>query len=97
VHVREQEGQERKLEMNARTKTPLARWLSEATPDQRDRVLTIAGTSLNYLYQLAACMREPKVGLAFRIEDATREAGPFTVTARELAIMCALEGLDQEI
>ncbi|MFN7817841.1 MAG: hypothetical protein ACK5OQ_16550 [Burkholderiales bacterium] len=86
--------------MSKKRTTPLARWLSDASPDQRDRLASIAGTSQNYIYQLAACMREPKVGLAFRIEDATREIGPFTVTAREMATMCALDGLevsDQEI
>lgn len=86
--------------MSRKCTTPLARWLSEAAPHERDRLASIAGTSLNYLYQLSACMREPKVGLAFRIEDATREIGPFTVTAREMATMCALDGLevsDQEI
>jgi len=59
----------------------------------------LAGTSANYLYQIAGCRREPRVGLAFRIEDATRQVWAETegrlpiVTAHELATSCALEGL----
>ena len=74
-------------------RTRLSKWLIEATPEQRERVAALSGTSVNYLYQLAACMREAKVTLAFAIEDATCEVGPFCVTARELATMCALDGL----
>lgn len=79
--------------------TPLARWLREATPAERDRMATLAGTSVNYLYQVAACRREPRVGLAFGIEQSTRQIWAETsgrlpiVTASEIASMYALEGL----
>lgn len=80
--------------MKPKRNTILARWLREASSEQRAQVAQRAGTSENYLWQLAACRRESKVALAFRIEDATAEIGPFTVHARDLAMMCSIEGLD---
>lgn len=79
--------------------TPLAEWMRIASPDERDRLATLAGTSVNYLYQLAACRREPKVGLAFEIERATQEMHAETtgrlpvVTAQDIATMYAIDGL----
>ena len=71
---------------------PLLDWLREATPQQRQRVASLAGTSENYLYQLAAGRREPGVGLAVQLADAIREAGG-AVTVRDLALLRAVEGL----
>lgn len=79
--------------------TVLFRWLRVASDLERDRLALLAGTSVNYLYQIAACRREPKVGLAFRIESASRRMWAETegrlaiITAEELAQQCALEGL----
>jgi hypothetical protein len=79
--------------------TPLSRWLRLASDQERDRLALLAGTSRNYLYQIAACRREPRVGLAFRIEAASRKLWAETegrlaiVTAEEMAQACALEGL----
>lgn len=84
--------------MNPR-QTPLAEWLRIASPEERERLATLAGTSVNYLYQLAACRREPKVGLAFEIERATQEMQIETrgrlpaISASVLATMCAIDGL----
>lgn len=81
------------------TDTILSRWLRLASDLERERLALLAGTSVNYLYQIAACRREPRVGLAFRIESASRllwaetEGRLTIVTAEELAQQCALEGL----
>lgn len=72
---------------------PLLDWLRQATPTQRLRVAALAGTSENYLYQLAAGRREPGVGLAVRLADAIREVGGPVVTVRDLALLRAVEGL----
>jgi hypothetical protein len=80
---------------NPKHETPLAAWLRSATPEERDRLATLAGTETNYLYQLAACRREPKVGLALRIEVATEELqrdGLERITVEQLATMCAVKG-----
>jgi len=83
----------------SRRHTPLAAWLRAASPDQRERLATLAGTSVSYLWQIATCRREPSVSLALGIEDGTRALRTESrrklplVTARELATMCALEGL----
>jgi hypothetical protein len=83
----------------SRRHTPLAAWLRAASPDQRERLATLAGTSVSYLWQIATCRREPSVSLALGIEDGTRLLRAESrrklplVTARELATMCALEGL----
>lgn len=71
---------------------PLLDWLREATPQQRQRVASLAGTSENYLYQLAAGRREPGVGLAVRLADAIREVGG-AVSVRDLALLRAVGGL----
>lgn len=79
--------------------TILFRWLRLASESDRERLALLAGTSVNYLYQIAACRREPKVGLAFRIESASRkmwaesEGRLGIITAEEIAQQCALEGL----
>lgn len=73
--------------------------LRAATPDQRQRLADLAGTSVNYLYQLASCTRGTRLtaDLAFRIEDATRKLhkeakGSLpTIEARLLSSMCAIK------
>lgn len=72
---------------------PLSDWLRQATPQQRQRAAALAGTSENYLYQLAAGRREPGVGLAVRLADAIREVGGPSVSVRDLALLRAVEGL----
>lgn len=83
--------------------TPLTLWLRAATPEQRERAAQLAGSTVNYLYQLGGCARGSRLSadLAFRIEDALqvlhKESGgklPL-VTARELSTMCALVGLGE--
>lgn len=78
--------------------TPLLALLRQAAPEQRDRLATLAGTSVNYLYQLAVCSRGTRLtaDLAFRIEDATRAVHKETkgklpvIPARVLSGMCAI-------
>lgn len=77
------------------TTTPLADWLRAATPEERERMATLAGTKVNYLYQLAGCARSvPKADLAFGIEEATKVLHTETagrlpiITARTVATMC---------
>lgn len=87
--------------MNTTTDTPLAEWLRAAGADQRLRMAELAGTSVNYLYQLAGCYRKQvKADLAFRIEDATKtlhaESGgklPI-IAARTIATMCMVAVAD---
>lgn len=86
-----------------KTDTPLAEWLRKATPDERTRMATLAGTTVSYLYQLAGGHRGvPKSDLAFSIEDATFVLNKYTggrlpvITARELATMAAVSGLGVE-
>lgn len=77
--------------------TPLMALLRLCGAEQRNWLAERAGTTTNYLYALAGCHREqPRVGLAFAIEDASTEmhgaSGGDTpiVTARQLAAMCSL-------
>lgn len=84
----------------SRRNTPLAAWMRAATPDQRERLATLSGTSVNYLWQIATCRRMPNVALAVGIEDASKVLRAESkrklplVTAREIATMCAVEGLE---
>lgn len=84
---------------NRKPEGPLAEWLRAASPEQRDRAAKLAGTSENYMRQIASFRREPSVGLAFAIEDAIavlheESAGLLPlITARELAEAKALAGL----
>lgn len=85
----------------SRRHTPLAAWMRDASTEQRERLATLAGTSVSYLWQIATCRREPAVSLAMGIEDGTKQIRteartrrkPAVVTMRELATMHALEGL----
>lgn len=82
--------------MSNKHETVLAHWLRAASPDERERLATLAGTSVLYLYNLAACRREPKVGLALRIAAASAEVareGLLEISVEQLATMCAMEGL----
>lgn len=86
----------------SRRHTPLAAWMRAASIDQRERLAALAGTSVNYLWQIATCRRMPNAALALGIEDGTkvmraeasRRAKLPVVTVREIATMCALEGLE---
>jgi hypothetical protein len=64
--------------------------------EEREQFAALAGTEVSYLYQIGGCHREPKVGLAFHIEDASATMSQHNkslprVTARDLARMCANE------
>jgi len=80
--------------------TPLLAWLRAASPEQRERLATLADTKVGYLYLIATCAR-PNTGAAkaVAIEDATRwlheeTAGALPiVTVRTLATMCSIKGL----
>lgn len=80
---------------------PLAQWLRQASVDQRERAAVIAGTSVNYLFQIAGERREPKVSLALKIVQGIEDvnaAGFFekplpSVSAKDIADIYALEGL----
>lgn len=80
--------------------TCLLTLLRACSPEERERLAQLSGTTVNYLYAAAGCSREQmRVGLAVGIEDASRvlnkETGGKTpiVTARELATMCSVAGL----
>jgi hypothetical protein len=86
--------------------TPLMALLRACKDDaERHAFADLAGTTVNYLYALAGCHRgQPRVGLAFGIEDASREFHRKTkgrkvpvpvVTARELSSMCATTGFSE--
>ena len=83
--------------------TPLLLFLRAASPDQKERCAALAGTSVNYLYQLATCKR-PNVSaaMAISVEDATRlmhnETGGElpVVTVRTLVTMCSVLGFDNK-
>ena len=49
----------------------LATWLTRATPAQRARHAKLAGTSTNYLYQLASGHRSARADLARDLELAS--------------------------
>lgn len=82
--------------------TPLLAWLRKATPEQRERAATLAGTTTNYMYQLATPggKRGQKISanMAFRLEDSMRKVEAESqgalpaVTARELADMWTVAG-----
>lgn len=80
--------------------TPLLTWLRAASREQRERLASLTGTSVNYLYLLATCERKnPAAKLALAIEDGTRQLHEETgaklpiVTVRTLATMCVLKDL----
>ena len=82
----------------SRRNNPLGLWLRVASNAQRDELARLCGTSVPYLFSLAACRRQPRVGLALAIETTTREMHQAdrtlpVVTVRDLAQMSALEGL----
>jgi len=75
--------------------TPLLDLLRALTPEQRETLATLAGTTTGSLYQIAGCHRpNPSSQLALRIETASQEMhlrhGSPVVTMRQLATMCAL-------
>lgn len=86
--------------MSKENMTPLADWLRKASPQERERLATLAGTDVGYLYSLAGLHRKkPGADLAFNIEDASRTLHEETngrlpiLTARELAFMSQVAGL----
>lgn len=81
-----------------KTPTPLLSWLRLADDAQRERLATLAGTKVGYLYLLATCERKnPGAKMALGIEDATRQMHEETggklpiVTVRTMASMCAVK------
>lgn len=75
--------------------------LQTCTPTERDRLADLAGTTVGYLHQLAGCHRGvPRADLAVRIEDASTRMHVESdgrlpvVTARDIATMCAVRGLE---
>jgi hypothetical protein len=80
--------------------TPLSDFLQAATPAERERCALLAGTKVNYLYQVAGCHRpRPSAEFAVLLEDATRTLHAETggrlpiVDVRTIATMCATVGL----
>lgn len=79
-------------------KTPLLALLRQLSPEQREQLAADAGTRVDYLYQLASCVRKrcgTKLGL--NIEAATKLMAERTlltttptqvITIAELAVMC---------
>lgn len=82
--------------------TPLSDLLRLATPTERERVALLAGgTTVNYLYQVAGCHRpRPSADFAVQLSDASVTMNRETkgrlpiITVREIATMCAVNGLD---
>ena len=75
--------------------TPLAQFLRDATPEERDETAALAGTTTGNLYQYAGCHRtNPGVRLALGIVDATRIMAERSngrlkaVSIEQLASMC---------
>lgn len=81
--------------------TPLTTAMRAMTKDQREEFASLAGTTVNYLYQIAGLHRKNiAVQTAFAIEDASAYmAGQYpsaklpTVNARQISEMAALAGL----
>lgn len=87
--------------MSRETPTPLLALLRACTEEERDRLATLAGTEVNYLYSLAGCHRgQPKLKLGLDIAAASvtlnTDTGGRTpiVTADQLATMCDVAGLN---
>lgn len=85
------------------TNTPLAQYLRDARPDERERTAALAGTTVGNLYQYAGChRRNPSVRLAINIVEATETVaadagGRLTpVTLQQLATMCVANDLPDE-
>jgi hypothetical protein len=71
-----------------------------ATPKQRTRCATLAGTTVTYLYSIAGGHRQQiSARLAFQIEDAMHRMASASrgklplITARDLAFMHDVAGL----
>lgn len=82
------------------TPTCLLSLLRACNAQERERLATLAGTDINYLYSLAGGHRaQPRLGLGLAISEASEklhaETGGRTpiVTPRELADMGAVRGL----
>lgn len=80
--------------------TCLLALLRECTEDERKRLATESGTTVNYLYILAGGGRlSPKASLAVGLEDASRRLNKESkgrtriVTVRDLAAMNSVSGL----
>jgi hypothetical protein len=74
-------------------KTPLLALLRQLDERQRREFAARAGTSVSYLYHLAGCDRQCRVGLAKSIAEAStwmsgRVAGLPVLTMEEIATMC---------
>lgn len=79
-------------------KTPLLALLRQLTAEQREQFAEDCGTRVDYLYQLAGCIRKQcRTKLAMKIEAATRLMAERTllttdptpvITVAELATMC---------
>lgn len=83
--------------MNRKPITPLLAVLRRMTTEEQDQFAKLAGTSRNYLYQLATCSRScPRVTLAKGIADASVVMHLQTLgrtpklTMDQLAQMCPL-------
>lgn len=78
-------------------KTPLLALLRDLTPERRAEFAMLAGTTVEYLYQLAGCNRGAcRSLLAKRIADASEVLaqcyGTPSVSMEVLATMCVLPG-----
>ena len=75
--------------------TPLLKVLRSMSVPEQHQLAEQAGTSRNYLYQLAGCTRVPGVALATRIVQAVAEWNKATkgrvpaISMAEIASMCS--------
>ena len=83
--------------MSKKPTTPLLAALRKMTREEQDQFGTLAGTTRNYLYQLAICTRSsPKAALAKGIAEASVHMHVQTLgrtpklTMEQLATMCPL-------
>lgn len=77
--------------------TPLLAILRQMTPQQRLEFATLAGTKVDYLYQLAGCNRTScRSALAMRIASASEQmallCGSAPIGMSTLAVMCSESG-----
>jgi transcriptional regulator with XRE-family HTH domain len=81
--------------MSAQVPTPLLDALRTLSVPEQHRLAALAGTSRNYIYQLAGCSRRPSVDLASRVARATElmhaetEGRCPVVDLHTIATMCA--------
>lgn len=76
-------------------RTPLLAVLRQLSDDERKAFATLAGTTVNYLYQLASCQRRScsvakAVAIAAASVEISMRHGSDILTVGQIATMCSL-------